>query len=109
MPTYPYAYAKIKRSIYDIQFPGNVMVSYAALVMRYGNFRRSDLAAAYALAGVSDPSSDVLTPEKSTTVKVLFTVFLINQFSLRFWLLSFASIRDILRLIIRDLFIGYYL
>ena len=31
------------------------MVSYTALVMRVWHFRRSDLAAAYALAGVSDP------------------------------------------------------
>ena len=31
------------------------MVSYTALVMRVWHFRRSDLAAAHALAGVSDP------------------------------------------------------
>ena len=33
----------------------SVMVSYTALVMRVWHFRRSDLAAAYALTGVSDP------------------------------------------------------
>ena len=59
----------------------SVMVSYTALVMRVWHFRRSDLAAAYALAGVSDPTFWLFTPEKSTTVQA---VFLINQFSLRF-------------------------
>ena len=43
MPTYPYAYTKIKKSIYDIQFPGKwsefdtIKMIFAALQSEFTN------------------------------------------------------------------------